>query len=63
MEDGFKMPLYQVASPLTILFFLIIFFSLFFIPNDVFGATLSVLWTLFFGSWCWFRERRKKVNS
>nr|WP_326831992.1 amino acid permease [Lactobacillus porci] len=63
MEDGFKMPLYQVASPLTILFFLIIFFSLFFIPNDVFGATLSVLWTLFFGSWCWIRERRKKVNS
>ena len=62
MEDGFKMPFYKVASPLTIAFFLVIFFSLFFIKADVFGATLAVAWTLLFGSWCWISEKHRGTN-
>ena len=62
MEDGFKMPFYKVASPLTIAFFLVIFFSLFFIKADVFGATLAVAWTLLFGSWCWISEKHRGAN-
>ncbi|MFN1208468.1 amino acid permease, partial [Enterococcus lactis] len=34
LSDGFKMPGYTITSPLTILFFFVIFASLFFIPGD-----------------------------
>jgi amino acid transporter, AAT family len=54
---GFKMPFYKLSSPLTIAFFQVIFFSLFFIPSDVFGASLAASWALFFGGWCWLSEK------
>ena len=63
MEDGFKMPFYQVTSPLTIAFFLIIFFSLFFVKADIFGASLATAWVLFFGSFCYFHQRAKDKRA
>ncbi|CUS17312.1 Amino acid permease [Lactobacillus delbrueckii subsp. bulgaricus] len=50
ISAGFKMPFYKLSSPLTIAFFLVIFFSLFFIPADVFGASLAASWALLFGA-------------
>ncbi len=63
MEDGFKMPFYQVTSPLTIAFFLIIFFSLFFVKEDIFGASLATAWVIFFGSFCYFHQRAKDKRA
>lgn len=62
MAAGFKMPFYKLSSPLTIAFFLVIFFSLFFIPADVFGASLAASWALLFGGWCWLTEKHKSAN-
>lgn len=58
MEGGFKMPFYKVSSPLTIAFFLVIFF----IPADVFGASLAASWTLLFGGWCWLSEKHRSAH-
>jgi AAT family amino acid transporter len=63
MEDGFKMPFYQVTSPLTIAFFLVIFFSLFFVKADIFGASLATSWAVFFGSFCYFHQRVKDKRA
>ncbi|MCC7666883.1 amino acid permease [Liquorilactobacillus satsumensis] len=56
LPDGFKMPAYKITSPLTIAFFLIIFMSLFFIPEDIIGAVGAIAWTLIFGGAMYFHE-------
>ncbi|CAI2671088.1 Serine permease SerP1 [Apilactobacillus kunkeei] len=48
LDHGFKMPAYQFTSPLTILFFIFIFVSLFFIPGDEVGAISAAIWTVAF---------------
>lgn len=63
LANGFMMPAYEITSPLTILFFVAIFFSLFFIPADVFGATLASAWAIGFGGFCYFHEKRKQANA
>lgn len=49
LEDGFKMPAYKITNPLTIIFFIAIFISLFFISEDITGAIGALIWTLLFG--------------
>ncbi|MHA8110844.1 amino acid permease [Lactobacillaceae bacterium Melli_B4] len=58
LADGFKMPGYQITSPLTIAFFLVIFISLFFIPEDVIGAVGAIVWTIVFGGSVYLKERK-----
>lgn len=60
LPDGFKMPGYEVTSPLTILFFMIIFISLFFISADVVGAIGAIIWTVVFGGGVALKEKRQK---
>lgn len=63
MPDGFKMPFYKVSSPVTIAFFLIIFFSLFFVKADVLGASIALAWTISFGLYCYLTDKKLKVND
>lgn len=63
LPDGFKMPWYSVTSPLTIAFFAIIFFSLFFIPEDVIGAVGAIVWTLVFGGVTYLHQRKLVPNT
>ncbi|WP_439425705.1 amino acid permease [Oenococcus alcoholitolerans] len=58
LPNGFLMPAYKVASPLTIMFFGIIFISLFFIPEDIIGAIGAIVWTLVFGGLEYFRQKK-----
>ncbi len=58
LPDGFKMPFYNLISPLTILFFVAIFFSLFFVPEDVIGAIGSMVWTVVFGGVMYLHQRK-----
>ncbi|KRL36937.1 amino acid permease [Liquorilactobacillus uvarum] len=63
LPNGFKMPGYKFTSPLTIAFFLIIFVSLFFIPEDIFGAIGAIIWTLIFGGVTYFHEKTVVSNE
>lgn len=56
--NGFKMPFYQLMSPLTISFFIAVFCSLFFVPVDFTGALGAVIWTILFGLFTWIRQRK-----
>jgi len=49
MPDGFTMPWYRVASPLTIVFFIFIFSTLFLTVNDRYAAFGGIVWCLIFG--------------
>lgn len=57
LPNGFKMPWYQVTSPLTIAFFAIIFITLFFIPQDIIGAVGAIIWTVVFGGVTYLHQR------
>ncbi|MBW1606405.1 amino acid permease [Lactobacillus sp. Sy-1] len=63
LENGFKMPLYNITSPLTILFFLVIFISLFFIPDDIVGAVAAIVWAVGFGGYVLISQRRLEARS
>lgn len=63
LDNGFKMPGYSITSPLTILFFLAIFISLFFVPGDSVGAIGAIIWTLVFGGWCYLSDKRSLVKN
>ncbi|MCT6840297.1 MAG: amino acid permease, partial [Apilactobacillus kunkeei] len=58
---GFKMPGYTITSPLTILFFFVIFASLFFIPGDVVGAIGAIIWSIVFCGLLYLKERNSKA--
>lgn len=49
MPDGFVMPGYKMTSPLTIIFFVFIFSTLFLTTNDRYAAIGGVAWCLIFG--------------
>ncbi|MDF2314635.1 amino acid permease, partial [Lactiplantibacillus pentosus] len=57
------MPWYKITSPLTILFFGIIFISLFFIPEDIVGAVGAICWTLIFGGIEFLRQGKTNLNN
>lgn len=61
LPTGFKMPGYRVTSVATILFFAVIFVSLFFISGDAIPAVGAIIWTLVFGGWCYLEEQRSVV--
>ena len=50
LPDGFKMPGYQVTSPLTLLFFVAIYFSLFFQSDTRMSAIGAIIFTVVFGT-------------
>lgn len=56
--NGFVMPAYKIMSPLTIAFFVVIFFTLFLIPEDVIGAIGAIVWTVVFGGVEYFHQRK-----
>ena len=49
MPDGFLMPAYKVVDPLLIVFFVVIYISLFFDSTNWLPATLGILWCVLFG--------------
>ncbi|MFZ2354018.1 amino acid permease [Paucilactobacillus nenjiangensis] len=59
LADGFKMPGYKYTSVITIVAFIAIFISLFFVPGSAVPATGAVIWTVLFGGWCLIDERRR----
>ncbi|KRL05891.1 amino acid permease [Liquorilactobacillus oeni] len=63
LDDGFKMPAYKITSPLTIAFFVVIFISLFFIPEDIIGAVGAIAWTLIFGAVTYLHQRKVLSNE
>ncbi len=58
LEDGFKMPLYSVTSPLIIAFFLAIYVSLLFVPGYTIGAIGGLLWAVVFGGVTYLHQRK-----
>ena len=62
LSDGFKMPGYSITSPLTILFFFVIFAILFFIPGDVVGAIGAIIWSIVFCGALYLKERNSKAS-
>ncbi|MCH4172040.1 MAG: amino acid permease [Lactobacillus sp.] len=58
MSDGFLMPAYRVTSPATIVFFAVIFISLFFNPGSVVPAIGAIIWCIIFGGATWLRYRK-----
>ncbi len=58
LPDGFLMPAYKIMSPLTIAFFVVVFFTLFLIPEDIFGAVGAIVWTIVFGGVTYLHQRK-----
>ncbi len=52
------MPAYKIMSPLTIAFFAIVFFTLFLIPEDLFGAVGAIAWTVIFGGVTYLHQKK-----
>ncbi|GAO99918.1 amino acid permease [Fructobacillus ficulneus] len=63
MPDGFKMPFYEVTSPVTIAAFSLIFFSLFSNSDDVIPASGAIAWVILFGGFCFFKYRGQKIAA
>lgn len=49
MPDGFLMPAYKVFDPMLIVFFIVIYISLFFDSSNWLPAALGILWCVVFG--------------
>ena len=49
MADGYLMPAYKFLNPLTLLFFVFVFITLFLQKSTVVGAIGSAIWILIFG--------------
>jgi AAT family amino acid transporter len=58
LPNGFLMPAYKLMSPLTIGFFVVVFFTLFFIPEDIFGAVGAIAWTVVFGGVTYLHQHK-----
>lgn len=58
LPDGFLTPAYKIMSPLTIAFFVVVFFTLFLIPEDIFGAIGAIVWTIVFGGVTYLHQRK-----
>ncbi|MFT9281902.1 amino acid permease [Bifidobacterium fermentum] len=60
MPSGFVMPAYSITSPLSIAFFVLIFASLFVMPDDRAGAFGAIAWCLAFVIFYAFQARRER---
>ncbi|MGX9844533.1 amino acid permease [Streptococcus iniae] len=58
MQDGFLMPYYKLATPLTLIFFAFVFVSLFLQESTYIGAIGASIWIVVFGIYC---NRRFKL--
>ncbi len=58
LPNGFKMPLYKITSPLTIAFFVLIYMSLYLVPEDAIGAMMTIGWAVIFGGLTYLHERK-----
>jgi AAT family amino acid transporter len=58
MPDGFLMPAYKVLDPLLIVFFGVIYLSLFFDASNLVPAALGIVWCAGFG---FFASREKST--
>lgn len=58
LPDGFKMPWYKVTSPLTIIFFVAMFITLFLIPQNIPGALGAIIWTIVFGGITYLHQHK-----
>nr|WP_171011227.1 amino acid permease [Streptococcus pseudoporcinus] len=59
MPDGFLMPMYKVATPITLVFFACVFMSLFLQESTFIGAVGASIWIIFFGFYCNFKFKTK----
>ncbi|MDE7489704.1 amino acid transporter, partial [Streptococcus agalactiae] len=57
MEDGYKMPAYKILSPITLLFFLFVFVSLFLQDSTYIGAIGATIWIIGFGLYSHFKHK------
>ena len=57
MPDGFLMPAYKVTGPIAIIFFLVIYVSLFFAPDTRIPAIFGLCWLAGFGGICLWKHR------
>ncbi|HBF74467.1 MAG TPA: amino acid transporter, partial [Lactobacillus sp.] len=60
LPDGFLMPAYKVVDPLLIVFFGVVYLSLFFDPSNRIPALLGIAWCVIFG---FFASREKSTVS
>lgn len=58
MKDGYLMPAYRLLNPITILFFIFVFVTLFLQESTLVGAIGSTLWILAFGLYSQWRWKR-----
>ncbi|OJF71506.1 amino acid transporter [Streptococcus bovimastitidis] len=59
MADGFLMPMYKVATPITLAFFAFVFVSLFLQESTFIGAVGATIWIIVFGLYCNFKFKSK----
>jgi len=58
MADGYLMPQYRLLNPLTILFFVFVFATLFLQESTFMGAVGSAIWILVFGIYSQWKFRK-----
>jgi len=58
MADGYLMPQYRLLNPLTILFFVFVFVTLFLQESTFMGAVGSAIWILVFGIYSQWKFRK-----
>ena len=58
MADGYLMPKYRLLNPLTILFFVFVFVTLFLQESTFMGAVGSAIWILVFGIYSQWKFRK-----
>lgn len=55
--DGFKMPFYRILNPITIIFFIYVFITLFLQQSTLYAAIGGSIWIVIFG---WLAYRKQK---
>lgn len=62
LPDGFKMPGYQITSPMTLIFFAAIFVTLFFNPASIYPAIGATVWTVVFCGFIYFHNKEEEPS-
>lgn len=60
MADGYLMPHYKILNPLTMIFFVFVFVTMFLQKSTLQGAIGSVIWIIILGLYSQFKFRKKK---
>ena len=58
MPDGYLMPAYKILNPLTIIFFIFVFVSLFLQESTYIGAIGATVWVIVFGIYSQMKFKR-----